>query len=355
MIQSSSPGGLALALERHASQRLMLPDPSLDAPQRQALAAMAEWLEAALVPHRGWRRRPLAGIYLWGSVGRGKSLLMDALFEVAPVTSKRRVHFHGFLQELQQRSLAYSGQPDPLALVARDIAGQAKLLCFDEFHVHDIGDAILLGRLVGYLLEAGVLLVLTSNYAPAALCPNPLHHSRFEPFIRLIEQRLRIIELDSPTDYRTVVPRDWGLYCWSDSAQAHPLIEAQFADDLPGIVQLDRFCLSAQRQREQGAWFRFSELFERPTSTRDYLELCSRFADLAVSGIPALSGLSLDVQQRFLNFVDIAYDGGVRLSLGSEVGLGALCQGAVQQDFSRTCSRLAQLRQVGPRFQPTPG
>ncbi len=355
MTQISSPGGLALVLERHASQRLMLPDQSLDAPQRQALAAMAEWLEAALVPRRGWRRRPPAGIYLWGSVGRGKSLLMDTVFEVAPVTTKRRVHFHGFLQELQQRSLAYTGQPDPLALVARDIAGQAKLLCFDEFHVHDIGDAILLGRLIGYLLEAGVLLILTSNYAPPALCPNPLHHPRFEPFIRLIERRLRILELDGPTDYRTVAPRDWGLYSWSDSAQSDPLIEAQFVDGLPGVVQLDRFSLAALRQREQGAWFRFSELFERPTSTRDYLELCNRFADLAVSGIPRLSGLSLDVQQRFLNFVDIAYDAGARLWLSAEVSLGALCQGAVQQDFSRTCSRLAQLRQVGPRLQPTPG
>ncbi|MBA1276084.1 cell division protein ZapE [Stutzerimonas azotifigens] len=355
MIQSSSSGGLALALERHASQRLLLPDQSLDASQRQALEAMAEWLEAALMPHRGWRRRPPAGIYLWGSVGRGKSLLMDALFEVAPVTSKRRVHFHGFLQELQQRSLSYSGQADPLALVARDIAGQAKLLCFDEFHVHDIGDATLLGRLIRYLLEAGVLLVLTSNYAPAALCPNPLHHQRFKPFIRLIEQRLRILELDSPTDYRTVAPRDWGLYCWSDSPGPHPLIDAQFAGALPGVLQLDRFCLASFRQREQGVWFRFSELFERPTSTRDYLELCSRFADLAVSEIPALSGLSLDVQQRFLNFVDIAYDAGARLWLSSEVSLAALCQGAVQQDFSRTCSRLAQLRQVGPEFQPTLG
>ena len=149
-----------------------------DPAQQRAIDQLAGWLERWLRGRSSWLRAPSSGVYLWGGVGRGKSFVMDAFFAAAPVTSKRRVHFHAFLHEVQLRA-GLTGQPDPLRLIAAEIAGQSRLLCFDEFHVHDIGDAMLLGRLLQHLEQAGVGLVCTSNYPPAGLCPNPLYRDRF--------------------------------------------------------------------------------------------------------------------------------------------------------------------------------
>ena len=164
----------------------------LDDAQQRMLARLADWLQARLRPSAWWRRTA-AGAYLWGGVGRGKSLLLAALFEAAPLANKRRVHVHALLQDVQQRMLAHTGQADPLLRVADELASEARLLYLDEFHVHDIGDAILLGRLLQPLIARGCILLFSSNYAPAQLCPNPLYHSRFKPFAALLEKRLALI------------------------------------------------------------------------------------------------------------------------------------------------------------------
>lgn len=309
-------------MRRHFAERLAASGFQADAAQSLALGQLAEWLEELLGGRCSWLRRPVTGLYLWGGVGRGKSFVMDCFFQGAPLAAKRRVHFHAFLQELQVR-----------------------LLCFDEFHVHDIGDAILLGRLLEALLQAQVGVVVTSNYAPAALCPNPLHHERFKPFIRVLERHMRIVELDGGVDYRSRGGRDWGQYHWPESPHSLQDWRRELGLGVPAEpLAVNRLNLQPLGQDARSLWLDFAALFPVPSSTRDYLWLCARFERIAISGLPCLDRHSPDVQQRFLNFVDIAYDAGIELLLSSETSLENLCRERVHEDFARTRSRLAQLR-----------
>ncbi|WP_349616270.1 cell division protein ZapE [Azotobacter salinestris] len=335
----------AQAVRRHFAERLAASGFRADAAQSSALDQLADWLESLLSSKRGWLRRPVGGLYLWGGVGRGKSFVMDCFFLGAPLAAKRRVHFHAFLQELQVRLLAHTGQPDPLARVAAELAGEVRLLCFDEFHVHDIGDAILLGRLLEALLQAQVGVVVTSNYVPASLCPNPLHHERFKPFIRVLEKHMRIVELDGGVDYRSRSVRDWGQYHWPESPQSLQDWRRELGLGVPAAsLAVNRLSLQPLGLDARSLWLDFAALFPVPSSTRDYLWLCERFERIAISGLPCLDRHSADVRQRFLNFVDIAYDAGVELLLSSRTSLDELCRERPHEDFARTRSRLAQLR-----------
>lgn len=332
------------AVRHHFSRERAARGFRVDPAQQWAIAQLADWLGAHLAPRRRWRR-PAAGVYLWGGVGRGKSFVMDCLFAAAPVANKRRVHVHGFLQELQQRLNAYSGQPEPLARVAADLAGEARLLCFDEFHVHDIGDAILLGRLLECLLREEVALVFTSNHAPAELCPNPLYHVRFKPFIALLQRHCQVLALDAGEDYRLRAGRDWGRFIQAPREQGEAALRRVL--HLPAsegeVLELDRMRLVLRGRSERGVWLDFAALFQVPSSTRDYLWLCERFACIAIGGVPPLQRLSPDVQQRVINFVDVAYDSGMALLLASEWSLEHLCAQVAASDFARTRSRLQQL------------
>lgn len=313
----------------------------LDDSQQRMLARLADWLQARIRPS-AWRRRPAAGTYLWGGVGRGKSLLLAALFEAAAVASKRRVHVHALLQEVQQRMLAFAGHADPLQRVADELASEARLLYLDEFHVHDIGDAILLGRLLQPLIERDCILLFSSNYAPAQLCPNPLYHSRFKPFADLLQRRCLVLQMDAGPDYRAHSSRHWGRYMEGPAA----LLEARLAH-VPATSQLllQRRALTLRGMDSRTVWLDFSALCRQPLASGDYLQLCQRFAHIAIGDLPPLKHCSLDEQQRLVNFIDIAYDSGCELWLQSESALDVLCAGVSHGDFSRTRSRLAQLRQ----------
>lgn len=320
-----------------------------DGAQQAAIDHLGQWLSALLYPRASWLRRRAAGVYLHGGVGRGKSFVMDAFFAAAPLAKKRRVHFHAFLQELQQRMGTYAGQADPLARVAGEIAEQTQLLCFDEFHVHDIGDAMLLGRVLKLLVAAGVGLVCTSNYPPAGLCPNPLYRERFQPTIALLEQRFDVLKLDGGCDYRQASSRIWGSLCWPLQEQADWLgsklglsLSARRDVSLP----VNRRALRLRGHEGDRAWLDFSELFRRPRSSADYLWLCGEFRELAIGGVPRLAGEGIDVQQRFLNFIDIAHDSGIQLLLGCATSLDELCTRGTHHDFARTHSRLQQLQAV---------
>ncbi|ARU90681.1 cell division protein ZapE [Pseudomonas sp. M30-35] len=322
---------------------------SADPAQQIAIDHLGQWLSAFLARRSRWLSKPVAGVYLWGGVGRGKSFVMDAFFAAAPLEDKRRVHFHAFLQELQQRMLAYTGKADPLDRVAGDIAKSTRLLCFDEFHVHDIGDAMLLGRLLKVLVEKGVGVVCTSNYAPQDLCPNPLYRERFKPAISLLEQRFAVLHLDGGTDYRQNQGYKWGEYIW-------PVVESSCVlGERLGFTENAEYGLETTlnhhplklRARERAMlWLDFSELCRQPRSSADFLWLCGEYRQVAVGGVTCLDAEGIDVQQRFLNFVDIAYDSGVQLFLGCEAGLDDLCQPGSHVDFSRTRSRLQQLCQL---------
>jgi cell division protein ZapE len=325
-----------------------------DMAQRTAIAHLGQWLESFMAGKRGWLRRPVAGLYLWGGVGRGKSFVMDAFFAAAPLSAKRRVHFHAFLQELQERMRAFAGQADPLALAARALAVDTRLLCFDEFHVHDIGDAVLLGRLLKVLVEEGVGMVCTSNYDPDGLCPNPLYRERFQPAIALIEKRFEVLNLDGGEDYRLRRGEleAWGTYCWPLSATDEPWIERQLglssAAERDAVVVVNHHPLRLRAMDAERAWLDFDELCRRPHSSADFLWLSRRFQQLAISGVPRLGEEAIDVQQRFVNLIDIAYDAGTRLLLASEASLDDLCRGKPHMDFSRTRSRLQQLKPIQP-------
>ncbi|WP_339488240.1 cell division protein ZapE [Pseudomonas sp. EL_65y_Pfl2_R95] len=318
-----------------------------DSAQQIAIDHLGQWLSAFLAKRSRWLGKPVAGVYMWGGVGRGKSFVMDAFFAAAPLQDKRRVHFHGFLQELQQRMLAYIGQPDPLARVGHEIAGQTRLLCFDEFHVHDIGDAMLLGRLLKVLVEAGVGVVCTSNYAPQGLCPNPLYRERFKPAINLLEQRFDVLQLDGSTDYRQSKGYCWGEYIWplneSSTVLGQRLGFSEQADYDVEII-LNHHPLKLRAREQAMLWLDFSELCRQPRSSADFLWLCGEYRQLAVGGVTSLDAEGIDVQQRFLNFIDIAYDSGVQLSLGCAADLDALCQPGSHVDFARTRSRMQQLQ-----------
>lgn len=317
-----------------------------DAGQLAAMEHLAHWLSTFFSPARGWLKRRSAGVYLHGEVGRGKSVLMDAAFSVAPLRSKRRVHVHALLQDVQQRMKGQTGQADPLRCAAAAMARETQLLCVDEFHVHDIGDAVLLGRLLAALVDAGVGLMCTSNYVPAALCPNPLYRARFQPTIELLNTRFNVVHLAGGRDYREHSRHAWGKACWPVEPHALRLAEwLGMREVLPeGIsFSVNHHPMHFRAIDGARAWLTFSELCCRPRSSADYLWLCQQFQTLAIEAVPSLAGECLDVQQRFLNFIDIAYDSGCEMLLGCRVPPQDICRGAHLADLSRTHSRLAQL------------
>ncbi len=357
-LRRDAPGQLAAQhLDRGISALIAARGFQADAAQQSAIKLLAEWIDAWQRGRRGWPRAPKAGVYLWGGVGRGKSLVMDAFFTAAPVKAKRRVHFHGFLQEVLERLQQITGQPDPLARVAREISVNTRLLCFDEFHVHDIGDAVLLGRLLKHLVGEGIGIVATSNYMPQALCPNPLYRDRFKPAIELIERRFASYNLDGGEDYRQ---RANGGYVWGAFVQVAENAQNDWVTrrlQLPASAEQDvqvavnhrplHFCARYQAT----AWLHFDALCRLPRSSADFLWLSRTFECLAITGVPPLDGQGIDVQQRFLNLIDILYDSGIELNLVAEVGLPELLSAGAHVDFARTRSRLQQLRKLQSGLQ----
>ncbi|SHL83239.1 cell division protein ZapE [Pseudomonas punonensis] len=328
-----------------------------DSQQQQAIDTLGQWLQGWCTGRRGWLRKPAAGVYLWGGVGRGKSFVMDAFFAAAPFSAKRRVHFHAFLQELQQRMQPFAGHPDPLVLAIRALAQDIRLLCFDEFHVHDIGDAMLLRRLLDVLVEEGVGLVMTSNYPPAGLCPNPLYRERFTPAIEMLEKRFTVLALDAGTDYRELPgnAQRWGEYLWPQSAGGLDYLQGWLGFDAQTqrdqVLTVNHHPLPVRALVPGRAWVEFAELCGNAHSTADFLWLLQRYPRLALTGVPPLDSQPTDACQRFINLVDIAYDAGAELLLCSEFSLERLCRGSAHQDFVRTRSRLGQLqmRMLEPR------
>ncbi|MEK1906752.1 MAG: cell division protein ZapE [Pseudomonas sp.] len=339
-------------VRRHFNDLLDARGYRADGAQLAAIEQLGDWLGEFLGGRKGWFQRPQAGVYLWGGVGRGKSFVMDTFFAAAPVEGKRRVHFHAFLQELQVRMQDFAGQSDPLARVAREIAGQTRLLCFDEFHVHDIGDAMLLGRLLKVLVEEGVGLVCTSNYSPDKLCPNPLYRERFKPAIALIEKRFSVFSLDGGEDYRrrSSELEAWGSFHWPEPDDGGALIRQQLGLGEEAlydqVLEVNHHPLRVHAYEPQRAWLDFTELFATPRSASDYLWLIEHFPQMAVGGLGRLGDYPPDVSQRFLNFIDIAYDRALRLQLYSSVALEQLAEGGHAVDFARTLSRMRQLKAV---------
>jgi cell division protein ZapE len=290
------------------------------------------------------------GVYLYGGVGRGKSFLMDSFYAVVPLRRKTRVHFHAFMRDVHEELATLKGEVDPLAAVAQRIARRWRLVCFDEFHVSDIADAMILGRLLDALLAAGVVFVMTSNYAPDDLYPGGLKRENFLPAIRLLNQRLDVVEVDGGVDYRLrTLERSQAFHVPAGPAADAAMLRTFDAmrtgpDESPELVVEGR-PLAAMRRAGSAVWFEFAALCDGPRSQRDYLVLAQRFAVMFLSDIPVMSAEQSDLARRFTWLVDILYDHRVKLVASAEGPAETLyTAGRNAPEFARTVSRLTEMR-----------
>jgi cell division protein ZapE len=296
-------------------------------------------------------RPPLPrGAYLWGPVGRGKSFLMDSFYLTVPLVRKRRVHFHHFMRDVHRELESLAGREDPLDAVAWRVAKRYRLVCFDEFHVNDIADAMILGRLLARTMDRGVVYCMTSNYAPGELYPNGLQRERFLPTIALLEERLDVVHLDGDADYRRRALERVRVYHTPLGPDAEDALAAAFrqvADVEEEFHELDvEGRVIPYRHRAGGVvWFDFEVLCGGPRSQLDYLDLATRFHTVIVSNVPRLSPKQANEARRFTLLVDIFYDSRVKLIVSAEVPPEALyTEGVLANEFQRTASRLAEMQ-----------
>jgi cell division protein ZapE len=294
-------------------------------------------------------RPPLPrGVYLWGAVGRGKSFLMDSFYLCLPLVRKRRVHFHHFMREIHREMNLLKGTEDPIAEVAARAARRYRLVCFDEFHVSDIADAMILGRFLQQVMDRGVVFCMTSNYHPDALYPNGLQRERFLPAIELIKLRLDVIEVDNGTDYRRLKMERLKVYHIGSDAE-FPAIFDELRDVEPERHPLDVEGRSiAYRKRAGGlVWFDFQVLCGGARSYADYVDLAQRFHTVMLSGVPRMSTKNADAARRFTWLVDVFYDDRVNLVVSAEAEPGQLfTEGEGSAEFQRTVSRLHEMQSV---------
>lgn len=318
---------------------------TLSAGQQRVIDAMAQ--QAARLP-AGQAR----SLYLHGKVGRGKSWLLDGFFKALGDVPKLRLHFHDFFARLHQGMFDHRRHDDALAITLDELLGDCRVLCFDEFHVHDIGDAMLITRLYQALFERGIFVLVTSNYAPAGLLPNPLYHQRFEPVIRLIGQRMDVLEVGGEQDYRTLPDAGsqqrftQGYYLWPGTPEQLQSLGL----NPPGeyvVLEVNKRPMRVRLRDEHSVVFDFASLCEQATAVIDYLELIQRFEHWTLEGLPDLEDCTIAAQQRFTNLVDVLYDRDKQLVLIGEKPL-AQSLGGSAADLARTRSRLGQLKQIGP-------
>jgi cell division protein ZapE len=345
-----------------------------DPAQEAVLAALVQ-LETRLAAHRlarkssslGWLfgrqdpKEPLKGLYLYGDVGRGKTMLMDLFFEASPVVRKRRAHFHEFMADVHERVHAWRQKlkrgevkgDDPIAPVAAAIAEEAWLLCFDEFHVTDIADAMILGRLFTRLFEQGVVVIATSNVAPDDLYREGLNRDLFLPFIALLRERMTVMRLDARTDFR--LEKLAGAPIWyvpADAAAEAAMDQAwrRLTGGLHGAayeVSSKGRLIHVPRAARGVARFSFADLCERPLGALDYLKLAHEFHTILIDRIPVMDFSRRNEARRFITLIDTLYDQAVKLVASAEAEPDALYRaddGNEALEFRRTASRLIEMR-----------
>ena len=307
------------------------------------------------------RRRDPApqGLYLFGGVGRGKSMLMDLFFETAPVERKQRVHFHRFMLDAhdfmhrwrQENAGGRGKDDDPIPPLAADIAERAWLLCFDEFHVVDVADAMILGRLFTALFDHGVVVVATSNWAPDDLYKDGLNRVRFLPFIDLLKERLDVLELSGKTDYRLARVVGMQVYHHPLGGAALKALEQAFHDltgdatGAPCTLDLKGRHLDIPRAAKGVAWFSFEELCDRPLGAADYLALATHYHTVIIAGVPVMGEAMRNQAKRFMTLIDALYEHKVNAIIAAEGPPEALyTKGTGAVEFNRTVSRLMEMQ-----------
>ena len=296
-------------------------------------------------------REIVRGLYIWGGVGRGKTFLMDLFFENLPIEQKRRIHFHRMMHDVHERMKTLSFVEDPLDKVAASIAQDTRVLCFDEFFVSDIGDAMILGRLLEGLFSRGVTLVTTSNARPDDLYKEGLQRQRFLPAIALLNSYTDVINMDGGTDYRLRIPQTAGTYLTPDDDKAAERLNYFFSEPASTQVATDIDLdingrdIRARRCAKGIAWFRFTDICDGPRSQADYIEIARWYPSVIISGVPQFDALRDDQARRFISLVDEFYDRRVKLILSADVDVPDLYTGSrLSFEFSRTLSRLIEMQ-----------
>ena len=290
------------------------------------------------------------GVYMYGGVGRGKSFLMDCFFNAVPIRRKVRLHFHEFMREVHRELAALQGTVNPLDVLGERISKRYKLICFDEFHVADITDAMILHRLLVSLFENGVGFVTTSNFRPDDLYPGGLHRDRILPAIALLNERLEVLNVDNGTDYRRRTLEQVDLYHTplgpeADAAMNEAFTRLASGGDEDPVLHIESREIKARRRAGGVVWFDFKQLCGGPRSQNDYLEIASQFHTLLLSDVPHMPVRMASEARRFTWLVDVLYDRRVKFILSAEVAPELLyAEGPLAHEFPRTVSRLNEMQ-----------
>ncbi|MDN3648748.1 cell division protein ZapE [Reinekea marina] len=301
----------------------------------------------------GKPRKKVQGLYFWGGVGRGKTYLMDTFFDAIPFENKQRLHFHHFMRRVHKGLESHKGKKNPLILVAKEIAQEAHVLCFDEFFVSDIGDAMILATLLTTLFDEGVTLIATSNIEPKYLYKDGLQRSQFIPAIKLLEQHTDILNVDGGTDYRLRTLKQVEIFHSPLDDQAEKSLNDSFERLAPDIDQsttnepldvLGRMIVT-RRMNDDVVLFDFKELCEGPRSQNDYIEIAQCFHAVLLSNVPVFNGKNDDSARRFIYMVDEFYDRNVKLLMTAEKPIHEIYStGKLNFEFQRTVSRLLEMQ-----------
>jgi cell division protein ZapE len=290
------------------------------------------------------------GVYMYGGVGRGKSFLMDCFYNAVPLKRKTRLHFHEFMREVHRQLVDLQGTVNPLDALAARMAKRYRLICFDEFHVADITDAMILHRLLAALFDNGVGLVTTSNFKPDDLYPNGLHRDRILPAIALLNQQLQVINVDNGTDYRGRTLQAVETYhvptgAVADAAMAKAFNALAETHDEDPVLHIEARTIQARRKAGGVVWFDFKTLCGGPRSQNDYLEIASLFHTVFLSDVPYMPVRLASEARRFTWLVDVLYDRRVKLVMSAEVPPQDLyTEGPMAHEFPRTVSRLQEMQ-----------
>jgi cell division protein ZapE len=296
---------------------------------------------------------PIRGLYFWGGVGRGKTYLMDNFYESLPFEKKMRIHFHRFMRRVHQDLSSLDKEKNPLSIVANNISKEARIICFDEFFVSDITDAMILAVLFTELFQRGVTLVATSNIIPDGLYKDGLQRARFLPAIALLNLHTEVVNIDGGADYRLRSLQQAELYhCPLDDEADQSLYDGFFSlvPDKEKIIKVQELevegrVIVARYNAEDVVWFDFLAVCDGPRSQNDYIELAKEYHAVVISDIPELTAEREDQARRFINLVDEFYDRSVKLLISAEKPLNELYSGnRLRFEFDRTVSRLLEMQ-----------
>lgn len=339
---------------------LKRPDFHHDVAQEAAVQHLHEIYQqlTAPAPKKGWFKRreqrpKIKGLYMWGGVGRGKTYLMDVFFESLPFAAKQRMHFHRFMRYVHGEMKARQGEKDPLVAIAKEFARTTRVLCFDEFFVTDITDAMILAGLLETLFDEGVVLVATSNIVPDDLYYNGLQRARFLPAIALLKEHTTVLNVDGGTDYRLRLLEQAELFHFPLDDSAEVFLTERFTtlNSYPERVRegaklsIENRLIESVRTAPGIGWFEFLALCDGPRSQNDYIELATEFHTVLLANVPQMDGHMDDQCRRFINLVDELYDRSVKLIVTADVGIDDLYQdGRLEFEFARTRSRLLEMQ-----------